>query len=336
VISALRLRRRLAFARQMLAVVKSGLPVGSAIEDLGRFRGRTLAFGRASRSLRDGASLGEALQTLGEFVDPLTRALLSGAEQTGRLEQVLTHRVQQLEEIKRGVGRLLVFSAYPLYLLAGLVFVGPLLSLPGSLMGGACAGSMGQLYVHGLVQNLALLAGAMAALFCAPLLSALLGLEAVVDRVVLRLPLWGRLYQCLYGARLAAALGSGLGAGLDVRRVLQLGAQAMASPSRSPLVTEALTRLDRGESMASALGAFAIFDVPILGQVAVGERTGTLETSFAQISVDQWEAAVGRARVAAFVVLGLVVAGFLASAVVKMLGVILGTVNRAYTLPEKL
>jgi type II secretory pathway component PulF len=336
VISVLRLRRRLAFARQMLAVVKSGLPLASSFEDLGRATGRSSVFRRVSQSLRDGRSLGEALQPLGEFVDPLTRALLSGAEQTGRLEHGLTSRVQQLEEIKRGVGRLLAVSIYPLYLVAGLVFVGPLLSLPGSLSGGACAGSMGQLYVRGLVQNVALLVGAISALFCAPLLSALLGTETIADRLLLRLPLWGRLYQSLYSARLAAALGSGLAAGLDVRRVLQLGAQAMSSPSRSPLVVGAVDRLDRGESLASALGAFALLDMETMGQVAIGERTGTLEDAFVQISTDQWESVVSRARVAAFMVLGLVVAGALASAVIKMLGVILGTVNQAYSFPEKL
>lgn len=333
-VSVLRLRRRLVFARQMLAVVKSGLPLASSFEDLGR--GRSLAFRRVGQSLREGRSLGEALQPLGEFVDPLTRALLGGAEQAGRLEQVLTNRVQQLEEIKRSVGRLLAVSIYPLYLVAGLIFVGPLLSLPGSLAGGACAASMGQLYVRGLVQNVALSIGVLAALFCAPLVSALLRGEAVIDRVVLRLPVYGRLFQNLYGARLAAALGSGLASGLDVRRVLELGAQAMASPSRSALVVEARNRLDRGESLASALGAFAVFDMEIIGRVALGERTGTLEDTFVQISVEQWESAVSRARVAAFIVLGLVVAGALASAVVKMLTVILGTVNDAYSFPEKL
>ncbi len=333
-LSLLRLRRRLAFARQMLAVVKSGLPLASSFEDLRR--DRSSRFRRVSQSLRDGASLGNALQPLGELVDPLTRVLLSGAEETGRLEQVLTARVQQLEDIKRGVGRLLAVSIYPLYLLAGLVFVGPLLALPGSLAGGACAGSMGQLYARGLAQNLALVLGTMSTLFCMPLLSALWGIDAAVDRVVLRLPVWGRLCRSLYGARLAAALGSGLGAGLEVRRVLQLGAQAMASPSRSPLVAAALDRLDRGESLDSALAAFALFEVEILGQVATGERTGTLEGTFVQISTDQWESVVSRARVAAFMMIGLVVTGALASAVIKMLGVILGTVNQAYSFPENL
>ena len=336
--TVLRLRRRLVFCRQLLSLVKAGLPVATALTDLGRAHGPRLrdAFRRAGQRLRDGASLAEALQDLGELVDPLTRALLAGAEQAGRIEEVLRNRAQQLEENQRFVGRMVMLSLYPMYLLSGLVLVGPLLSLPAAVMGGACVGSLPAVYLHNLYGMASLVVGVLLGLFCLPLLVALFAAEGAADRALLRLPVFGSLYRNLYSARLTGGLGAALGAGLEVSRALHIAAAGMASPALSPRSTDALARLAAGGSLTDALAEIGVLDADSLGQVAVAERAGNLEQGLGQLARDLWDVAVRRARLAAFLVMGVLVTVLLAVAVSKMLGVIFGTIAESYRFPEKL
>ena len=73
-----------------------------------------------------------------------------------------------------------------------------------------------------------------------------------------------------------------------------------------------------------------------LGVFSVAERTGNLEQGLGQLSRDLWDAVVRRARLAAFLVTGLLAAVLLAVAVAKILGVIFGTIAETYRLPDKL
>jgi len=338
VVTVLRLRRRLVFCQQLLSLVKAGVPVSAAFTDLARGHGPRLrdAFRRGEKRLRDGASLAEALEELDELVDPLTRALLSGAEQAGRIEELLRNRAQQLEETQRFVGRLVVLSLYPMYLLGGLVLFGPLLSLPAAAMGGTCVGGLPAVYLHNLFGMASLVGGILLGLFCLPLLVSLLAAETLADRVLLRLPVFGPLYRNLYGARLAGGLGAALGAGLDVSRALHIASAGMSSPSLSPRCTAALARLAAGANLTDALAEIDVLDASSLGQVAVGERTGNLEQALGQLARDLWDAVIRRARLAAFLIIGLLIAVLLVAAVSKILGVIFGPIADAYSFPDKI
>ncbi|HJX51300.1 MAG TPA: type II secretion system F family protein, partial [Polyangia bacterium] len=81
---------------------------------------------------------------------------------------------------------------------------------------------------------------------------------------------------------------------------------------------------------------FGVLDPGALGQVVVAERTGELDEALDRIAQELSESVLRRARLAAFLVLGLLVAGLLAAAVVKMLGVIFGSIGRAYQLPDRI
>jgi type IV pilus assembly protein PilC len=326
------------FCRQLLSLVKAGLPVSAVFTDLAQAYGPGMrdAFRRGGQRLRDGSSLVEALQELRKLVDPLTRALLAGAEQAGRIEELLRNRVQQLEENQRFVGRMVVLSLYPMYLLGGLVLFGPLLSLPAAVIGGATVGSLPAVYLHGMLGMSLVVVGVLAGLFCLPLVVALLAAERAVDRTILRLPVFGSLYRKLYGARLVCGLGGALGAGLDVSRALEIAVAGMDSPSLSPRRKEAHARLVAGGTLTDTLAEIGVLDTGSLGQVAVAERTGNLEQVLGQLSLDLWDEVVRRARIAAFLVIGMLVVLLSAVAVAKILGVIFGPIANAYRLPENL
>jgi general secretion pathway protein F len=337
-VAVVRLRQRLVFCRSLLALVKAGVPMTTALADMARVQSGALrtALRRAGDRLRTGATLAEALDQVGALVDPATRALLASGTESGRLEQTLARRVEQLEEAQRFVGRMLVYFIYPLYLLAALVLVGPLLSLPAALQGGACTGSLGTIYLRNMLGMAGLVAVVVTALLALPLLVAALGLEACADRVVLRMPVFGRLYRDVYGMRLAGGLSTALAAGVEVMRALRLASEGMSSPSLAARIGPASDRLASGGSLTDALAEFGVLDAGALGQVVVGERTGNLDVALDRIAQELSEAVLRRARLAAFLVLGLLVAGLLVAAVAKMLGVIFGSISKAYQLPDHL
>jgi type II secretory pathway component PulF len=337
-VAAVRLRQRLVFCRSLLALVKAGVPVTTALTDMARVQSGALraALLRAGDRLQAGATLAEALDQVGALVDPATRALLAGGAESGRLEQTLGRRVNQLEETQRLLGRMLVYSIYPLYLLAALVLVGPLLSLPAAMQAGACTGSLGTIYLRNMFGMAGLVAAIVTGLLALPLLVAALGVEAEADRILLRLPVFGRLYHDLYGMRLAGGLSTALAAGLEVMRALRLASEGMSSPSLAARFGPASDRLAGGGSLTDALAEFGVLDPGALGQVVVAERTGELDQALDRIAQELSEAVLRRARLAAFLVLGLLVAGLLAAAVAKMLGVIFGSIRGAYQLPDRI
>ena len=122
----------------------------------------------------------------------------------------------------------------------------------------------------------------------------------------------------------------------EVSRALHIAGAAMASPSLSPRATVALARLAAGGNLTDTLAETGVLDAEGLGQVAVAERTGNLEQALGRLARDLWDAVIRRARVAAFLVMGLLIAVLLAVAVSKILGVIFGTITEVYRLPDRL
>ena len=82
--------------------------------------------------------------------------------------------------------------------------------------------------------------------------------------------------------------------------------------------------------------AVGVLDLGSLGQVAVAERTGEMDRALDTVALELWQSVVRRARVAAFLLLGVLVAGLLAVVVVKLLGLIFGPIAGAYRLPEEI
>jgi type II secretory pathway component PulF len=136
--------------------------------------------------------------------------------------------------------------------------------------------------------------------------------------------------------RLTGGLATALAAGVEVMRALRLAGEGMSSPSLAARIGPASDRLAGGGSLTDALAEFGVLDAGALGQVVVAERTGDLDVALDRIAQELSEAVLRRARLAAFLVLGLLVAGLLVAAVAKMLGVIFGSISKAYQLPDHL
>jgi type II secretory pathway component PulF len=334
-----RLRRRLVFCRGLLSAVKAGLPISTVFDPTWR---RTLpsrqcvALARAGKRLREGATLAQALEETRELIDPVTHALLIAGEQSGRLEQLLSRRIAEMEDTRDLVAHVCKLAIYPLYLLGALVLVGPLLSLPGAAASGTSTSELGHVYIVNLLGMLWRLAGGLLMILSLPFWVAALGAEKPVDGMLLRSPVVGALLRDSYGARLCQGLTAGLGGGLEVVRALRLAAQGTASPYVEVRVGAATDRLTQGGTLTDAIAEFGVLDGSSLEQVAMAERTGELENALVVLGRELRDSAARRARLVAFLILGLVVAAVLASVVLKMLGVIFGTISKGYQLPENL
>lgn len=206
--------RRLAFARQLQAIVSSGLAWPVALAEMERhapdpaMRAAVLA---ARRALQQGGGIGTALAEHPAVCDPQVAALIAAGEESGTLEQSLTTAVADLDSAqsaRRQVARRL----FPLlFTVVGFALVVPALALPAAARAGES--DLVGAYFRGLASSLALLAAGVAALVAGPVLLRALGVP----------PLFWRSFA---SARFLRTLGRSLGAGLDWHRSVKLAGMA--------------------------------------------------------------------------------------------------------------
>lgn len=298
-------RLLLAFAQAIEAGFSlPALAGGPAIAGLpARLRGR----------LRAGVSAGEALSSLlAGVLDPPSVALLRAAEERGGVPAALRLVAARIAERRRDRLKLLLSLAHPaLIVLAAAVF----LPLPLLFRGDVAGYAARALPLVGAV-----LAGTVGILLAGVVLPP----GSPLDRALSRLALWFpptravRLRSSL--ATFAGLLGEAIRSGLPVRAAAPLAASAVDHPAVVEVGRAVPARLDAGETLTGALSTLPGLSPDALALLDAGERTGRLDESLAHVARD----ARAKARLLALalhaalsVALGLVVAGFVAYAVVS-------------------
>jgi general secretion pathway protein F len=102
---------------------------------------------------------------------------------------------------------------------------------------------------------------------------------AARDRWLLKLPLAGRLIQTLALARFARILSLMLGSGVPLLRALEISSEAVVNRSFRSILEQARSAVVEGSSLSAVLSRFPLFPPLLTHLIAVGERSGTLETS---------------------------------------------------------
>lgn len=102
------------------------------------------------------------------------------------------------------------------------------------------------------------------------------------DRLLLRLPWVGRLWQRLSVARFARTLSTLLASGVPILTALHIVTALMSNRVLQRALEEARTSVQAGESLAAPLKRSGLFPALLIQLVAVGERSGQLETMLAR------------------------------------------------------
>jgi general secretion pathway protein F len=106
-----------------------------------------------------------------------------------------------------------------------------------------------------------------------------------IDRLKLRMPLLGPLIRYVAVARFARTLSTMLAAGVPVLTALEIVKRVLNNVVLEKVVEEARDAIREGESIAAPLRRSQQFPSMMVHMVAVGERSGQLETMLENVAV---------------------------------------------------
>jgi general secretion pathway protein F len=327
--------------RQLAALLGARLPLDRALAilaELGEARRLRKALTGVLAAVRDGASLADAFNSTGAFSKPYVTMIRAG-EHGGNLETTLKRLAAYLAAAAAMRQTIVSAMIYPAILLCTgvlsiifiLVFVlpqfGPLFEQSGKPPPPAMrialeAGS----FLASYWWLIAVLVAAAALVLRR--VSALPAYRSWRDRNLLRLPLIGDLVIKSEVERFSRTLSTLLLNGVGLPQALSLTSETLGNSVVAKAVSETAARLKEGEPLAAHLRQTGVFPQLALDMLRVGEETGSLEEMLLQ-QAELYEREVRHSvdRLLALLVpvmtvlMGLAVAGLIASILVAILSV---------------
>ncbi|HEY1086308.1 MAG TPA: type II secretion system F family protein [Archangium sp.] len=323
-------RKVITFYQQLHALIRAGVPLPTAFTQLVEFApdaAMKRGLSAVARDVRGGDTLGGALRKHGALFDDANVELIAFAEEAGRLEPVCAGIIAHLERVQRQRWQAVFGALWPAYLLAGFIFVGPLLGVATQMKPGA---SVGGLYLGGLMSTggLALLVGAV--VLGLPFLIAALDLEAHWDALVRSVPFVSAPMRKLAASRFVLGLGLANASGMEFVRALRLSVKATSSASLARKLHQAEATLRHGGTLTDSVRVLGLLETSELGTLSVAETTGTLDETLTRLSTELQEQSLRAMRLLVILVTGLIAVVLLAKIVAGMLAVIFGPVKDLY------
>jgi len=344
----LRLKSRLAwhdldiFNQQLLAIVKSGLPIAPSL--------RTVAAEIKNRRLRrvledvrsqieGGSSLEEAITSHPESFSPVYSTMIRAGERTGNLSGVLSHLCAysgRMVEIKNGIQ---IAIAYPILVLVAcsavlgflLVRVVPVFAGIYKDFGGSLPGPT-QFWVavsDFFVTNWPVLGiWAAVVLLLARLIPRVLSRSEpgthALHWLKLHLPVLGVLYFRVSLARFCRSLGLLLSSKVPVLEALDLASAAAGNAVLRRAVNEAASLVEGGERVSDALASTGYFGHSLCWMLSTAEDRGDVDSALLELA-DMYERGVMR--------IDKLIVTFAGPAIVILLGLIVGYLVISLYLP---
>jgi type II secretory pathway component PulF len=300
-------RKRVTFYEGLRTMLRAGLPLPIAFSDLSRGAAGDpflRAVAGVGEAVAAGAGLAEAMRRFPRWFEPQVVELLAVGEAAGTLEATLERVIAWMKEMQQLRWRTLSLCLYPGYLLVAFLVGGSMLDGAGVKGGGSVGGAIFGSFVARLFQ-----VGFIGlAFFAAPLVLAALDLEERWERVRAHVPLLGGFHRQRQASRFCQLLGAGLGAGLEAGRSLQMALEASGSSRLRAGAGMAVQRLRAGASLTDVLEWLDVLDGESLRRVAMGERTGHLDSTFAELARELAESGLRRLRALVLLIIVLLAA----------------------------
>ncbi|NGZ58941.1 MAG: type II secretion system F family protein [Nitrospira sp. LK265] len=288
----------LVFNQELLALVKSGLPVLRIWELLIERAGHA-GFQRALRDVREdirgGASASEALAKHCVYFPELYVATVKAGEQSGNLPEVLQRYVAYLklmvglrQKVKKAI-------SYPIALIGiGLAVVGFLLTyvMPTFVsVYGASATTLP--WATQVLLDMVMHAESRIVPAAIVVIGVMIGIhtyyatpagQLVVDRLVLKLPLVGQIAVEHNTVQLTRTLGTILAGGTPLIDALRGARGAVSNRWISQETIGAVNEIRDGATLADALNRSRMFPKLAIEMLSVGEETGSLDTMLRDVA----------------------------------------------------
>ncbi len=298
-------RAMLVFNQELLALVRAGLPILTALDLLGERteepRLRAL-LADVREAVKGGAALSAALARHPRVFSPLYTAALHAGEQSGNLVDALTRYVEYQKRILAMRQKFRAALSYPavLCLASGavivflLTFVVPTFTrIYGDMEAELPFATRILMTLTGRLRGaLPLLAGAVVILALAAWRWRLSPSgRRLSDRWILLLPWVGELTRGYVFSRIARTLAMVLGGGIPMIPSLETTLGTVANAHLADALRRAVPRVAAGSNLSDALASTRVVPPLVLEMVAVGENSGSLGDMLSHVA-DLYDAEV--------------------------------------------
>ena len=241
-----------------------------------------------SDAIQGGSDISQALREHGNFFPTLFIEMVTMAEETGSLPEVLRHLAEHYEANTRMKKELIGSLIWPVFQLVAAIFVIAILILVLGLIGGDNEISnivFGLKGPSGAIIWLTGTFGTFAAMFAVWLLiQKAAQAKAVVDPLLLMVPVLGRCMRSFAIARFSWSYYLTQQTGMPVNRSLQGSLKATgngAFVNQTPFITSAVME---GSSLTDSLVQSRLFPEEFLEMVSVAEESGTVPEALHRLS----------------------------------------------------
>ena len=279
-----------------------------------------------SDAIQGGSDISQALREHGNFFPTLFIEMVTMAEETGSLPEVLRHLAEHYEANIRMKKELIGSLIWPVFQLVAAIFVIAILILVLGLIGGDDDISNIVFGLKGPTDAMIWLTGTLgtfAAMFAVWLMiQKAAQAKAIVDPMLLMVPVLGRCMRSFAIARFSWSYYLTQQTGMPVNRSLQGSLKATgngAFVSQTPFITSAVME---GSSLTESLKQSRLFPIEFLEMVSVAEESGTVPEALHRLSPHFEEDARRALKIltsAISVVVWLFVAGFIIFFVFKVM-----------------
>lgn len=287
-----------------------------------------------SDAIQEGSDISHALREHGNFFPTLFVEMVTMAEATGSLPEVLKHLAEHYDANIRMKKELVGSLIWPVFQLVAAIFVIAILILVLGLIGGDDGMSnivFGLKGPSGAMIWLTGTFGTFAAMFAVWLLiQKAAQAKAIVDPLLLVVPVLGRCMRSFAIARFSWSYYLTQQTGMPVNRSLQGSLKATGNGAfiaQTPFITSAVME---GSSLTESLKQSRLFTEEFLEMVSVAEESGTVPEALHRMSPHFEEDARRALKIltgAVSVMVWLVVAGFIIYFVFRVAFQYIGMIN---------
>jgi len=289
------------FTKQMGTLLNSGIKLTEALSVL-TLQTSDTKFQNALVDIRDrvvtGESLTDALKDYGDYFDIIYVSMIRVGEVTGSLGSSFATIGKFMEKRQRVESKVITAMVYPVVLLVfciGAIMILTTFVIPTIAKQVEKAGQELPWVTKALMNVGYVMKSAWVLVVIAVIVGIVWGVKKFLstprgaylrDRFLLGLPVFGPLIKQRVVARFASTLSTLLSSGLPMAESLRVVAEVTGNTLMARAVRQARERILAGADIATPLRDSGVIDPAIAHMVAVGEKSGELETMLASISED--------------------------------------------------
>ena len=286
------------FNQELLALIKSGLPilrVWDLLIDRAGHPGFRQVLREVKEDIRSGASASEALAKHTSYFPDLYVATIKAGEQSGNLSEVLQRYVAYLKLMIGLRQKMTKAISYPIFLIViGMAVIGFLVAyvMPTFV---SVYGETGktlpwatqlllQLVAHAEVWGLAATIALAGVILGIRTYYATSVGQLMIDRFILNLPLVGMVAVEHNAVQFTRTLGTILAGGTPLVDALQGARAAVSNRFISSRLAGAVEEIREGTTLADALERCQVLPKLVIEMLSVGEETGSLESMLKDVA----------------------------------------------------